>query len=111
MVQCPNEFGIYSAMIELKMPSHLLKINGGYYTEKVSCSIDLCLVDEIKCLWSKGVVTLGCCCGHGINKGMINVAEKSVDTMLHLGYMLLDTEGKFYPNTFLPKSKHLTIKQ
>lgn len=27
--------------------------------------IDACIADEIKALNSKGIVTLGCCCGHG----------------------------------------------
>lgn len=36
MSNCPNEFGRYDGMVTLKMPSHLYKINGGYYTEKES---------------------------------------------------------------------------
>ena len=28
-------------------------------------SIDLCIAPTIQSLWSLGVVTLGCCCGHG----------------------------------------------
>lgn len=27
--------------------------------------VDSCIADVIKRLWEKGVVTLGCCCGHG----------------------------------------------
>ena len=34
-------------------------------TPKTSISIDACIVHVIRRLWSKGVITMGCCCGHG----------------------------------------------
>lgn len=106
MSGCPNEFGIYSRMVTLKMPDHLFKKNGGYYVDKTECDIDQCLVDEIRFLWSKGVVTTGSCCGHGINQGMLNVLESSVNKMIELGYELLDVPEPFWKYSFIPKSKH-----
>lgn len=106
---CPNELGDYSKMIELKFPSHMYKNNGGYYTEKESCLVDACMVDEIKYLWEKGIVTTGCCCGHGIAEPMINVAETEVDKMVKLGYKLMNvSEGKC-KETFKAKSKHIGL--
>lgn len=107
MGKCPNEFGIYDRMVTLIMPSHLFKKNGGIYVEKNMCDIDLCLVDEIKSLWGNGVVTTGSCCGHGINQGMINVTESSVDLMFELGYELLDVPKGCWEHSFIPKTKHL----
>lgn len=108
MGQCPNEFGIYDSMVTVKMPSHLFKSNGGFYVEKRMCDIDRCLVDEIQDLWRRGVVTTGSCCGHGINLGMINVAETSVDLMLGLGYKLMDVPESCWKYSFIPKSKHVS---
>ncbi len=106
MLNCPNEFGIYDSMIELRFPDHMLKENGGYYTNKVGCQVDCCLVNEIKQLWENGVVTTGSCCGHGLIQGMINVTESSVDLMFKLGYELIDVPKGCWEHSFIPKTNH-----
>ncbi|MCT6925292.1 hypothetical protein [Metasolibacillus sp.] len=101
-MECPSEFGIYDAMVVLEFPDHVYAINGGYYTTKDSCAVDVCMVDEIQYLWQQGIVTTGCCCGHGITDAMINVADCSIQKMIELGYRR--SEANDY--TFLATSKH-----
>jgi hypothetical protein len=33
---------------------------------KKTILVDACIADEIQCLNDQGVITLGCCCGHGL---------------------------------------------
>lgn len=49
--------------------------------------IDPCIVDEIKQLWSLGIVTLGCCCGHNKIQSIVNVADENIQQMLDSGYV------------------------
>lgn len=81
--------------------------NGGYYMETKSCEVDHCIASEILDLWNHGIVTMGCCCGHGVNEGIINVLPQDVDMMLYLGYEQLDVPEGFCKETFRPKSKHI----
>lgn len=105
--KCPNEYGIYQAMVSLTVPRHMRKENGGYYTAKTRIDIDRCLVEEIRWLWSLGIRTYGCCCGHGRDLGIINVDEKDTLKMVELGYEYVPNIPKgLWPFTFLPKSKH-----
>ena len=39
--------------------------------------VDKCLADEIKYLWSKGITTTGCCCGHNFKRPYIGVTDAS----------------------------------
>lgn len=48
--------------------------------------IDNCLIDEIKELWSKGVITITCCCGHNKVAGFIAVIKNHWKMMEMLGY-------------------------
>lgn len=69
--------------------------------------VDRCLSQEIKFLWSKGIKTIGCCCGHHINSprnsGYIQVKDDCVEKMKSLGYKYLANEfGKII---FEPKTK------
>lgn len=49
-------------------------------------SVDKCLVDEIVMLWKSDIITFGCCCGHGIKEGMINIKYNAIDKLIELGY-------------------------
>jgi hypothetical protein len=49
-------------------------------------AVDSCIIDEIKHLWSLGIVTLGCCCGHNTIQSMVNVADRNIQQMLDMGY-------------------------
>lgn len=55
--------------------------------EKVKIPVDACLADEIKELWTKGIKTRGCCCGHGYELGFIEVTDDCVSKMEELGYV------------------------
>ena len=33
--------------------------------ERRTACIDVCIVPQITALWSKDIITFGCCCGHG----------------------------------------------
>ena len=59
--------------------------------------IDKCLAEEIKRLWSLGIVTTGCCCGHGVRQGYIGVSDKDIPVMKRLGYKVL--HNPFRPNS------------
>lgn len=48
--------------------------------------VDACLADEIQELWSKGIHTDGCCCGHGVNDGYISVWGEHIEEMEKMGY-------------------------
>ena len=50
-------------------------------------AVDTCIIDEIKHLWSLGIVTLGCCCGHNKIQSMVNVADRNIQQMLDMGYV------------------------
>lgn len=49
--------------------------------------IDPCIVDAMKELWSHGIETLGCCCGHNVMRAWVNVDEKDYVRMFELGYV------------------------
>jgi hypothetical protein len=88
---CVNvEMGTYANTVLLDYPEcmqHYRKkrIQAGYQAEKIQ--VDACIAEEIKDLWSKGVITMGCCCGHNKQQSMVNVDENSIKKMLALGYI------------------------
>lgn len=69
--------------------------------------VDRCLSPEIKFLWSKGIKTIGCCCGHHLNSpensGYIQVKYDCIEKMKSLGYEYSITE--FGSIIFKPKTK------
>ena len=71
--------------------------------------VDNCLIKEIQGLWKKGIRTKGCCCGHSINSGFIQVEEIDYPKMKQLGYepYIYPDEfgGKNRLDAFIPKSK------
>lgn len=62
---------------------------------KESIRVDACLADEIQYLWSNGVKTCGCCCGHGRELGFIEVTDDCIQKMRCLGY-----QNYIYPDEF-----------
>ncbi len=68
-------------------------------------SIDSCLVDEIKELWSKGIRTTGCCCGHNQIAPYIGVVDEDIPKMKEMGYKVAPnpcrprSEDSFYPKS------------
>ena len=72
---------------------------------------DKCLADEIKYLWSKGITTTGCCCGHNFGCPYIGVTDSSSDKMRKLGYKVqYNPFDPYYDNEFYPKSVKVELK-
>lgn len=72
--------------VTLYPPKNFLKRNvyEGYLDSVV---VDACLAEEIEELWSKGIRTTGCCCGHGKHIGNICVGYECIPVMKDLGYV------------------------
>lgn len=75
----------------------------GCKTNKDAVSIDLCIVPEILWLWSKGVLTLGSCCGHGKQAATICVEDSSIATMHELGYQLYPDHPHVFYSRSIPR--------
>lgn len=83
-----------------------LRYNAPGHKKRETVCIDKCLVEEIKCLWSMGVRTEGCCCGHSNDRmASVLVHGGDADKMLNLGYKVwknpMDPSRK---DGFVPKS-------
>lgn len=103
MCNCQNvELGSYDNQIELSAPIHLIewakKVNFSLGGERKTVCIDKCLEKEIKALWSEGVITTGCCCGHNKVQPYIGVEKSSVSWMKAMGYKEIKDEH-FEPMT------------
>ena len=99
-------------MKRLKLPTfmkqYFLLIKG---LAKEYLWIDKCLADEIKYLWSKGIITTGCCCGHNFGCPYIGVTDTSSDKMIKLGYKVqYNPFDPYYGNEFYPKSVKVDLK-
>lgn len=104
MCSCINiEFGSYGNQVELQRPIHMPSTRG----INTVC-VDKCLKDEIIHLWSLGIITTGCCCGH--NKGeqypYIGVDETQIQLMKDMCYLVrphnIDSDRQ---DSFIPKTK------
>lgn len=79
MCYCDNvEIGSYDNQWELVPPT-------GLFTQPTIC-VDQCLAAEVAYLWSLGIQTRGCCCGHNEQPPTIAVSEKFIPLMKRLGY-------------------------
>jgi hypothetical protein len=82
-----NDIYVHSRQVIVDLPvwtiavKERLRMN---YTPDVC--IDGCIVNAIKELWSKGIETTGCCCGHNIMPGWVSVHEAWYVDMFKLGY-------------------------
>lgn len=88
-------------------PQNFIKCNcSDDYKESVP--VDTCISDEIEILWSKGIKTTGCCCGHGLNLGFIQVTDDCISEMEKLGYEHYIYNNEFgginRKDAFVPKS-------
>ena len=99
------KIGTYECCVSLKLP---FKQNF-FGTEREYVSVDKCIVDEIKDLWSKGIKTTGCCCGHNTIDGYVGVVDEDIPKMKQLGYRVQfnphrpNYEDTFYLKTNLKK--------
>lgn len=80
--------------------------------EGKTINFDVCLGSELKALWSRGVITTGCCCGKHSNcakddKGFINIKQ---DDSIMVDFMINVLKYKYWINEFgtycfIPKTK------
>lgn len=101
MCKCKNiEIGSYDNQVMLKTPEFMRKQGKyGCITFREHTCVDKCLEKEIKYLWSLGITTIGCCCGHNKIDGDIGVILNDVEKMIDLGY-----KEQYFENSFAPKS-------
>lgn len=111
--KCEEHLYIYNCKkVVLKTPQNFIPYNHSEGYKEDVC-IDGCLEDEIKSLWDRGIVTTGCCCGHGMNLGFIQVrTQADVDKMKSLGYQHYIYKDEFggvdRKDAFIPKTtKHI----
>ena len=85
---CVNvDFGTYANQVTLDVPPGMdIRCNSPDREPKVVVGVDACLADEIRYLWSLGIVTTGCCCGHGKGAPYIGVEDRFIPAMKALGY-------------------------
>ena len=89
-------------------PKNFITYNLDKSRYKEAISVDACLADEIEFLWRKGIRTAGCCCGHGIWLGFIEVFEEDIPKMEQMGYVHYIYGDEFggveRKDAFIPKS-------
>ena len=102
MCKCVNvKMGSYDNQVILKMPNGELM------------GIDRCIAEEIKYLWSLGIQTTGCCCGHNKQEGCIGVIDRDIEIMKKGGYKVhckeddLGDESNFIPKSHYDKNGKL----
>ena len=101
----PDEETRYKQHVLLELPEcseRQRRISEGLSTH---VCIDPCITQEIKALWSMGVVTTGCCCGHKVYEAFVNVVPESEPLMQQLGYELIGYDKN---RTDMFKLKHQT---
>lgn len=92
------EVGSYDNQVEIKdLPPHMALYKNKEGGANSIC-IDKCIDEEVKYLWSLGITTTGCCCGHNKVNPYIGVLDEDFLRMKELGYVALtDNESSFSP--------------
>lgn len=87
MCNCKNvEVGSYGNQVEVKnLPSHMAAYKAKQGGANTIC-LDKCIAAEVKRLWSEGITTTGCCCGHNKVDPYIGVISEDIPKMKALGY-------------------------
>jgi hypothetical protein len=50
--------------------------------------LDRCIAEEVMALWTLGITTTGCCCGHGKVPPYIGVIDEDIGRMKGMGYVV-----------------------
>lgn len=105
---CPDDvtLGGYQNQVILNVPETVtLRMNRPEREKRNSVCIDACLEVEIRGLWTMGIATTGCCCGHNKVPAYIGVEEEFIPRMMELGYRV--RKNPLYPDredSFIPKT-------
>lgn len=96
MCKCKNvQIGSYDNQINLYAPE---------WSRHEFIGIDRCIAKEIINLWSLGIITTRCCCGHNKVDSYIGVSDEFIPIMKELGYKV--RFNNIRPNdedSFIPK--------
>jgi len=99
MCNCINvKMGSYDNQIIVDRPKCMVGRTEGSSNPDKLC-LDKCIAEEVQYLWSLGIRTTGCCCGHNIQGGYIGVIEKDIKFMKKLGYKVLNDVSNFIPKS------------
>ena len=106
MCNCVNvKIGSYTNQTMLKRPKCMIGRTEGSSNPHIC--IDKCIAEEIQYLWSCGIRTTGCCCGHNIQEGYIGVIDKDIEFMKKLGYKVhYNKQDLNDEKNFIPKSHY-----
>lgn len=104
MCQCENiEIGSYGNQVELMLPPHMAAYKAKQGGATTIC-VDTCLAEEVKYLWSIGITTTGCCCGHNKVEPYIGVIDSDIPRMKELGYKVQFNHSRQNDeDSFIPK--------
>ena len=107
MCKCVNvKIGSYDNQVVLQRPKHMKGRTEGSSNLFTIC-VDRCIAEEVQYLWSLGIVTTGCCCGHNIMEGYIGVIDKDIEIMKKGGYKVCYNECRLgAEDSFIPKSHY-----
>lgn len=91
MCECKNiVFGSYDNQIQVgNLPPHMHHYKQKQGGDPDSICLDACIAQEVQDLWSLGITTTGCCCGHNELPGFIGVVEEDIPRMKQLGYEVM----------------------
>ena len=104
MCNCVNvKIGSYDNQIMVDRPKCMMGRTEGSSNDKIC--LDKCIAEEVQYLWSCGIRTTGCCCGHNIQEGYIGVIEKDIEFMKKSGYKVrFNKQNLSDEKNFVPKS-------
>ena len=110
MCDCVNvEIGSYDNQVVLPVPEHMRPLRNCIGDIRESICVDRCVAEEVQSLWSLGIVTTGCCCGHNkmTDRAFIGVMFEDIERMKEMGYVVQPNksrpgdEDEFVPKTDL----------
>lgn len=110
--KCPADYewtGDYQGQIVLS-PTIELRYNEPERKVRETVAVDACLKDELEKLWSEGVITTGCCCGHHTRIPYIGVEDRFIAVMKDKGYIVSPNPmNSAREDSFYPKSVRILI--
>ena len=99
------QVGSYDNQVTVQVADSVdLRYNAPGRELRETVALDVCIADEIMALWTKGIVTTGCCCGHNRTIGYIGVTDEYIPQMKAMGYkVILNPQYPDAEDSFVPK--------
>jgi hypothetical protein len=86
MCNCKSDLKFNTYKNQVTIPRIDMPLHMQQYVTKDAICIDRCILWELFKLWSYGITTTWCCCGHNVENGVIGVISDNVPIMFRLGY-------------------------